>query len=193
MQKLLVLTLVILWMNTFSVFAQKSYSFSVKQAVDYAMLHSVDVQNALTDIRIQKQVNREVSAMAFPQINASTTTTHFYDIPVQTLPDFISPAVYGVLVQQGVKDGNGNPIQFPQNGFQSLPAKFGTNWTASADSVQTDVLCPRSFVANFSGTLVFQAKDDTATRTLTVNAGQDRKSTRLNSSHEWISRMPSSA
>ena len=25
------------------------------------------------------------------------------------------------------------------------------------------------------------------------NAGQDRKSTRLNSSHEWISRMPSSA
>ena len=26
-----------------------------------------------------------------------------------------------------------------------------------------------------------------------TNAGQDRKSTRLNSSHEWISRMPSSA
>lgn len=46
------------------------------------------------------------------------------------------------------------------------------NWTASADSVQTDVLCPRSFVANFAGTLVFQAKDDTATRLLTVNAGQ---------------------
>jgi len=46
------------------------------------------------------------------------------------------------------------------------------NFTAGADSNSTDTLCPRAFVANFSGTLVFQAKDDTATRTLTVNAGQ---------------------
>ena len=29
--------------------------------------------------------------------------------------------------------------------------------------------------------------------TLTGQPGEDRKSTRLNSSHEWISRMPSSA
>ena len=112
--------------------AQKRHGFSVKQAVDYAMQHATDVKNALTDIQIQKQTNREVTAMAFPQINASTTTTRFYDIPVQTLPDFISPAVYGVLVQQGVKDGNGNTIQFPKNDFSSLPAQFGTNWTASA-------------------------------------------------------------
>ena len=28
---------------------------------------------------------------------------------------------------------------------------------------------------------------------LSLELGQDRKSTRLNSSHEWISRMPSSA
>ena len=33
---------------------------------------------------------------------------------------------------------------------------------------------------------------DTANKSLTVERG-DRKSTRLNSSHEWISRMPSSA
>lgn len=112
--------------------AQKKHVFSLRQTVDYAMQHATDVQNALIDIRIQKQTNREVTAMAFPQINASTTTTRFYDIPVQTLPDFISPAVYGVLVQQGVKDGNGNTIQFPQNGFKSLPAQFGTNWTGSA-------------------------------------------------------------
>ena len=49
---------------------------------------------------------------------------------------------------------------------------LASNWTASADSNSTDLLCPRAFVANFSGTLVFQAKDDSATRTLTVNAGQ---------------------
>ena len=39
----------------------------------------------------------------------------------------------------------------------------------------------------FNGTIV-----DVRTRA-EFSGGKDRKSTRLNSSHEWISRMPSSA
>ena len=39
----------------------------------------------------------------------------------------------------------------------------------------------------YNTTVVFPPADDI------FNAFQDRKSTRLNSSHEWISRMPSSA
>ena len=29
------------------------------------------------------------------------------------LPNFISPSTYQVLIDEGVKDGNGNPIQMP--------------------------------------------------------------------------------
>lgn len=48
-----------------------------------------------------------------------------------------------------------------------------SNWTAGADTANADdALCPRGFVANFGGTLVFKAKDDSADRTATVNAGQ---------------------
>lgn len=111
--------------------AQKRNTFSAKQAVDYAMTNSLQVKNALLDIQIQKQSNREFTANAYPQLNASVGGTYYFDVPTTTLPDFISPSVYGVLVNNGVKDGNGNTISFPAGGFGSVPAKFGTKWNAN--------------------------------------------------------------
>ena len=112
-------------------FSQKVNTFSVKQAIDFAMKNATEVKNALLDIQIQKQSNREITALALPQVNASVNGTHYFDIPVTTLPDFISPSVYNVLVNNGVVNGSGNPITFPANGFGSVPAKFGTSWNAS--------------------------------------------------------------
>jgi len=111
--------------------AQKTFSFSAKQAVDHAMKNATEVKNALLDVQIQKQSNREFTAVAYPQINASAGVTHYLDIPTTTLPDFISPSVYGVLVNNGVVNGSGNPITFPAGGFGSVPAKFGTSWNAN--------------------------------------------------------------
>ena len=111
--------------------AQKKYEFSAAQTVEYAMKNAIDVKNALIDIQIQKQSNKEFTAIALPQFNASITGTHYFDVPTTTLPDFISPSVYNVLVNNGVRNGSGNPITFPSNGFGSVPAKFGTSWNAS--------------------------------------------------------------
>lgn len=112
-------------------FCQQVNYFSAKQAIEFAMKNATEVKNALLDIQIQQQTNREFTAIAMPQMNASVNGTHYFDIPVTTLPDFISPSVYNVLVNNGVRDGSGNPIRFPNNGFGSVPAKFGTAWTAS--------------------------------------------------------------
>jgi outer membrane protein TolC len=112
-------------------FAQQKNEFSVKQAVDYANKNSITVKNALLDVQVQNQVNRQITSAAFPQVSGSINTTHYFDIPVTTLPDFISPATYQVLVDQGVKNGSGQPIVMPAGGFGSIPAQFGTAWTAS--------------------------------------------------------------
>ncbi|MEI9955781.1 MAG: TolC family protein [Ferruginibacter sp.] len=112
-------------------FAQQKNEFSVKQAVDYAMKNTVQVKNALLDVKIQEQVNRQVTAAAFPQVTGSINATRYFNIPVTSLPDFISPATYQVLVDQGVKNGAGQPITFPSAGFGVIPAQFGTPWTAS--------------------------------------------------------------
>ena len=112
-------------------FSQKVNEFSVIQAGEYAMKNATEVKNALLDVQIQKQSNKELTAIALPQINGNINSMHYYDIPVTTLPDFISPSVYNVLTNNGVKNGAGNPITVPSGGFGSIPARFGTAFTTS--------------------------------------------------------------
>ena len=114
------------------VIAQKVNSFSLQQAVEYAKKNSVQVKNALLDILIQKQTNRDITSIALPQINGSMSVTRNLDIPVQVIPDFISPATYQVLINEGVKNGNGQTVSFPAGGFGNLPFQFGTPWNANA-------------------------------------------------------------
>jgi outer membrane protein len=114
-----------------NVFAQQKNEFSVKQAVEYANKNSITVKNALLDIEVQRQANRQITSAAFPQVSGNISTNHYFDIPVTTLPDFISPATYQVLIDQGVKNGSGQPITMPAGGFGSIPAQFGTSWNAS--------------------------------------------------------------
>ncbi len=122
------------------VFAQQKNEFTIKQCVDYAGKNSVTVKNALLDVQIQHQVNKQITSAAFPQVNGNIGTTHYFDIPVTTLPDFISPATYKVLVDEGVKNGSGQTITSPNGGFGSVPAKFGTAWNASGGIDVTQLL-----------------------------------------------------
>ena len=50
---------------------------------------------------------------------------------MQRFPNFIAAAAYGVLVQEGVKTGTGEPIIAPAD-FGFVEAQFGTKYTASA-------------------------------------------------------------
>ena len=112
-------------------FAQQKNELSVKQTVEYSNKNSITVKNALLDIEVQQQANRQITSAAFPQVSGNISTNHYFDIPVTTLPDFISPATYQVLIDQGVKNGSGQPITMPAGGFGSIPAQFGTSWNAS--------------------------------------------------------------
>lgn len=110
--------------------AQTTNRFSVKQAVDYALQNSLAVKNALIDMQIQKQTNREITSAAFPQLSAGISVNHFPNVAVQSFPNFISAATYGVLEQEGVRDGNGNQIISPSD-FGFVQAQFGTKWNAT--------------------------------------------------------------
>jgi len=107
------------------------HEFSVQQAIDYAKKNNVNVKNALVDVQLQEQQNREFTSNAYPHINASLGTTYNPNVATQVIPNFISPATYQVLIDQGVKDGNGNPITMP-NDFGFIAAQFGSKFSASA-------------------------------------------------------------
>ncbi len=120
--------------------AQQTNSLSVKQAVDYAAKNSVQVKNALLDILIQKQTNRDITSIALPQVNGSAAVTRNINIPVQTIPDFISYKVYDVLKTEDVRDAGGNPITIPTGGFSDLLFPFGSPWVANAGVTLSQIL-----------------------------------------------------
>ena len=124
-----VLSMVLLSANAF---AQQKNEFTVKQAVTYATKNATQVKNALLDVKVQEQVNRQITSAAYPQVNGSIGVTHFPNIAVQSLPNFISPATYQVLIDEGVKNGTGGNISFPAGGFGTIAAQFGTPWNSSS-------------------------------------------------------------
>jgi outer membrane protein len=111
--------------------AQNRHEMSVLQCVEYANKNSVTVKNALIDIQIQQQTNKEITAQALPNVSGSIESTYYPKVPVQSFPNFIAAATYGVLEQEGVKNGSGQPIVSPKD-FGFVQAAFGTSWTASA-------------------------------------------------------------
>ena len=131
MNKVTLLVTVGLFLLSNGAMAQQVNSFSVKQAVEYALKNSVEVRNSLLNLQIQQQTNKEFTATAYPQINGKIGSNYFPNIGVTALPNFISPATYAVLVQNGVKDGNGNPIVSPPlSDFGFINAQFGTKFNA---------------------------------------------------------------
>ena len=113
--------------------AQQRYELTATEAADYARKNSVQVKNALLDIQIQQQTNREITAAAYPQVNGNAGITYNPLVLAQRIPNFIASGTYAVLVQQGVKDGQGNAIVMPnQNDLGYLDFAFGAKWQNTA-------------------------------------------------------------
>ena len=64
----------------------KVHAFSLQQALDYAKQNNTEVKNALLDIQIQQQTNREVTGMAYPQISANGSLVYNAKLPVSLVP-----------------------------------------------------------------------------------------------------------
>lgn len=111
--------------------AQQRHDLTVQQAVDYAMKNSIAVKNALIDVKIQEQTNRDITSAAYPHLNGSIGATYNPNIAVQSFPNFIGAATYQVLENEGVKNGAGVPIVSPAD-FGFIQAQFGTKYTANA-------------------------------------------------------------
>lgn len=92
-------TMVVKWLLTvviacmgFITFAQQknappeTHRFTAQQAVDYALKNAVQVKNALLDIELQKQTNKQVTAAAYPQVNANASLTDYLSIPTSLIP-----------------------------------------------------------------------------------------------------------
>jgi len=132
-QNKIAIAALLLFAFTKPIFAQQTHSFSLQQTLDYAQKNNMQVKNALLDIKLQEQVNREVTGNAYPQISANGNITYNPNVAVQRFPNFFAPAIIGVLQQLDVRDGNGQPITDNSGGdYGFIDAQFGTKWTSNA-------------------------------------------------------------
>lgn len=146
MKRLLILNLILnlsLNLSLLPALAQEPaparHAFTLAQTVDFARKNNANVKNALLGIRYQEEVNREVTARALPSVNANLGTTYNPNVATQVLPNFISPATYQVLIDEGVRNGSGNPIVRPDD-FGFIAAQFGTRYSATASISLTQLL-----------------------------------------------------
>ncbi len=87
-----------------------SFSFSIQQAIDYALQNQHEIKNAMLDEEIARKKVNEIMGMGLPQINASFDLKDFLEIPTSLIP----AEIFG-----------GPPGSF-------AAVKFGTTYQASA-------------------------------------------------------------
>lgn len=106
------------------------HEFSVQQAVEYAGKNNVQVKNALLNLQIQKQTNRDITSAALPQVSGTVGVTDYLKIPTSLIPGeiFGQPAGTYIPVQFGTKYNanagvNLNQLLFDGQVFIGLQAR----------------------------------------------------------------------
>jgi outer membrane protein TolC len=96
--------------------AAVKHAFSIQQAVEYAHRNNVQVKNALLNVKIQQETNRDITAAALPSVTGSIGMTDYVKIPTSLLPGevFGQPAGTYIPVQFGTKYNSTASIQLQQ-------------------------------------------------------------------------------
>jgi len=130
MKKNLILVTLFFATAAFAQEAKTVHAFSLADAVNYAQKNNVQVKNALLDIDIQIQTNKEIASAALPTIGSSVGGTDFLTIPTSLLPGQIFGGAAGTFipVQFGTKfnanyGANFNQILFDGQVFIALQAR----------------------------------------------------------------------
>jgi outer membrane protein len=132
-----IIIIVGLGLAAFNSFAQtkdaSAFSFSLQQAIDYALQNQISVKNALIDETLaQKKVN-EIMGSGLPQINSSFDFKDFVELPTS----FIPAEFFG-----------GPPGSF-------APIKFGTQYQSTAGLDASQLLFNGEYFLGLKASKVF--------------------------------------
>jgi outer membrane protein len=110
------------------------YSFSIKQAVDYALNNQKDVVNATIDMDISDYKVKETVGTWLPQITGNVDVKDYEKLPVSLIPgEFLG----------------GEPGTF-------APVQFGTRWTATAGFGASQLIFDPSYVVGVKASKTFR-------------------------------------
>lgn len=121
-----------------AVYAQQldttTYTYSLKQSVEYALQHNTTVQNALLQQVQARDKSQEVLGIGLPHVNASAQVQDFVEIPTSLIP----AEVFG-----------GPPGQY-------IPVQFGTQYNTAVTFSATQLLFSGPWLYGLKGAEVYQ-------------------------------------
>ena len=125
-----ILLLILLCLIQYNANAQKKLNLNLEDATEYALNNSTLIVNAKLKVLDAKKQKIETRAIGLPKLNLGAGYNYFLDIPTQLMPDFMGPAVYGILLKEELIR---QPPQQTSRGV--FPVKFGQkhNLTLKAD------------------------------------------------------------
>ncbi|HET7001596.1 MAG TPA: TolC family protein [Puia sp.] len=66
--------------------AQTVHALSVQDAIELVKKNNISVKAAITNLALQEQTNKEVTALALPKVTGTGSTTDYFSIPVTLVP-----------------------------------------------------------------------------------------------------------
>ncbi|MDQ3072930.1 MAG: TolC family protein, partial [Bacteroidota bacterium] len=118
-----------------------SYSFTLKQAIDYAIANHPLVQNAHLDEKLSVQQVHEIRGIGLPQVNGTVEFQDFLVRPTSILPNFgtfFIPLVAPLYEAEG--------LQVPSAGPDKIGIQFGTQYNMSAGVTVSQLIFDGSFI-----------------------------------------------
>jgi outer membrane protein len=126
-------------------------SFTLQEAVAYAIEHHADVQVERLNVADADGQLLEYKSIGIPKLSGSVDYTYFIDIPTQLFPDFLTPAVYGILDDIDILP-DGTPI--PEPGIS--PIQFGQNHNVDASLNFNTLLFDFSWIQGLKAQRLFR-------------------------------------
>jgi len=156
LSKMKVLMLLLMF-GTGRVFSQNdTLVLDLKQAQSMALSNNQNVKNAQIDLKIAKKKIWETTASGLPQVSGQISYNDMLEIPTTLIPDFISPAVYGVLLQEGLI----SPSQMPSGESQYFAAKFGTQHNASYKIQASQLIFNGAYIVGLQASKIYYQLSD---------------------------------
>ncbi|MCB0737933.1 MAG: TolC family protein [Bacteroidetes bacterium] len=138
-------------------------AFSLTEAQEYAVANNDSLALLQLDVtKAEKQV-METRAIGLPQVSGELSLQYFFDIPTQLLPDFISPAVYGVLMQEGLIE----PKQI--NTGDMVATQFGTDYNIKAGVNVNQLIFDGQYIVALRASRTYKSLSRTMLNTSTIN------------------------
>ncbi len=158
--------------------AQEKNSFSLDEAIEYALENNRTVKNAKRDVESAKQQKWETTTMGLPQINASIDYKNWLKQQISLFPPGFSDKynqIRDLDTYYDITKDPANPIPNAPTDFTEIA--FGTKQTMSGTATLSQLLFDGSYVVGLQSAKVFleisknaKKKTDLEVRKAVVNA-----------------------